>query len=182
MTTCKLLRVCARARSDIAITSDLIVGFPGESDADFEATLQLMKQAQLADSFSFKYSPRPQTKAVEFGDEVPAEVAQERLQQLQALQRELSLDGHRARVGGTTEVLIEGSSRKGAGQYSGRDPYHRIVNFAFSPSQPDTTDKIGSTVVVEIVDATPHSLIGESHEANTGHFVEAGESVGLGGT
>jgi tRNA-2-methylthio-N6-dimethylallyladenosine synthase len=90
-------------------------------------------------------------------DEVPEAVAQARLEELQLLQRSLTLDAHRARVGETTEILVEGPSRRGGAQLSGRDPFHRVVNFS---TQAESLPSPGSLIRVEIVDATPHSLIG----------------------
>jgi len=142
-------------RPDLAITTDLIVGFPGENEADFEATLRLVETVGFVDSYSFKYSPRPGTKAAESSEQVAPELAQERLERLQALQRELTISYHRQRVGEKVEILIEGLSRS-AQQHRGRDPYHRVVNLA-GVSEPSVTP--GDFVVVEIVEATPHSLL-----------------------
>ena len=155
------------ARPDIAITTDLIVGFPGETDADFRQTLALVREVAFIDSFSFKYSPRPGTAAADLErDAVSAEVAQARLEELQTLQRELTLAAHRRRVGQSTDVLLEGDSRRGNGQLMGRDPYHRVVNFqhhdidgATTTARP--TPEQGSILKVTIVEATPHSLIAE---------------------
>jgi len=152
------------ARPDLAITTDLIVGFPGESDGDFEGTLRLVRDVGFVDSFSFKYSPRPHTRAAEFDAAVPGEVAQERLESLQSLQRSLTLAYHRSRVGTRTEVLLEGESRRGGGQRSGRDPYHRVVNLAATA---DAAATPGELLRVEIVEATPHSLIGSLGPANS---------------
>jgi tRNA-2-methylthio-N6-dimethylallyladenosine synthase len=146
------------ARPDIAISTDLIVGFPGETDADFRDTLDLVREVGFVDSYSFKYSPRPGTPAADFPDAVAPEVAQARLEELQALQRELGLAAHRARVGERTEVLVTGPSRRGGRQLAGRDPYHRIVNFEVCESAPA---EAGSLQPVTIVEATPHSLIGD---------------------
>jgi len=151
------------ARPDLAITSDLIVGFPGETREDFEDTLRVVRAAGFVDSYSFKYSPRPGTAAAGAPDPVAPEEAQERLEALQSLQRELTLAYHRGRVGGTTPVLVEGASRRdaaaGAGprQLSGRDPYHRVVNFRAAAERL----RPGDCVPVRLVEATPHSLIGE---------------------
>jgi tRNA-2-methylthio-N6-dimethylallyladenosine synthase len=143
------------ARPDLALTTDLIVGFPGESDADFEATLALVREVRFVDGFSFKYSPRPGTRAAELADPVPADVAQARLEALQALLRDLTLAAHRARVGTRTAILVEGESRR-ASQVQGRDPWHRVVNAVGAVhAQP------GDLLAVEIVEATPHSLIAE---------------------
>jgi len=153
------------SRQDLAITTDLIVGFPGETDADFADTLKLVRDISFTDAFTFKYSPRPGTDASSMTDEVSERVAQARLEELQDLQRSLTLDAHRARVGETTEILVEGPSRRGGAQLSGRDPFHRIVNFSteaeFSPAP-------GALIRVEIVDATPHSLIGVWNEGLEG--------------
>jgi tRNA-2-methylthio-N6-dimethylallyladenosine synthase len=145
------------ARPDLALTTDLIVGFPGETDADFEATLALVRDVGFVDSFAFKYSPRPHTRAADFEDAVPAEIASERLQALLELQRALTLRYHRSRVGSRCEVLLEGDSRR-SGQVSGRDPYHRVVNLAVTPER---SPGPGELLPVRIAEATPHSLIGE---------------------
>jgi tRNA-2-methylthio-N6-dimethylallyladenosine synthase len=154
----RLVDALRAARSDLALTTDLIVGFPGESDADFRATLELVRDAGFVDSFSFKYSPRPGTAAASLGDAVSPERAQARLEELQALQRAQTLAAHRARVGGITEVLVEGPSRRGGRQRSGRDPYHRVVNW--EPDGPASA-QTGRLVRLRLVEATPHSLIGE---------------------
>jgi len=145
------------SRPDLAITSDLIVGFPGETESDFQATLDLIQEAGFVDSFSFKYSPRPGTQAVELPGRVPPEVVARRLSELLELQRGLTLAYHRRRVGDSVEVLIEGDSRRGGGQLRGRDPYLRVVNLAGGDAS-DLTP--GRLLRVEIVEATPHSLIG----------------------
>ena len=145
------------ARPDLALTTDLIVGFPGESDADFRATLQLVREAGFVDSFSFKYSARPGTPAAGMGEAVPGEVAQARLEELQALQRDQTLAYHRGRVGETVEVLVTGASRRGGGQFSGRDPHHRVVNFEGADA-PEVVP--GALVPVRLSEASPHSLIG----------------------
>jgi len=147
------------ARPDLALTSDLIVGFPGETDRDFEDTLSLVREAGFVDSYSFKYSPRPGTPAgaLELTEGVPEAVKQSRLEALQDLQRGLTLAAHRARVGTRTEILVEGESRRGA-QPAGRDPYHRVVNLTTSSP---SAFPAGSLVPVQIVEATPHSLLAE---------------------
>ena len=153
-----MFRLTERLRStrpDLALTTDLIVGFPGETRSDFEATLELMRELSFVDSFSFKYSSRPGTRATELPDPVPPREAQERLVELQALQRRLTLSYHQSRVGQTTEILVEGPSRRGA-QLQGRDPQHRVVNIVGDTSEP------GDLVLVRIVAATPHSLVAEA--------------------
>lgn len=146
-----------KARSDLVLTTDLIVGFPGETDADFRATLALVRDCDFVDSFSFKYSPRPNTQASAFEDAVDPALAQERLAELQELQRARTLAYHRSRVGSRTEVRVEGPSRKGGDQLYGRDPYHRSVNFSIPA---EMKPHAGERIEVDIVEATPHSLIG----------------------
>ncbi|MDF1555702.1 MAG: tRNA (N6-isopentenyl adenosine(37)-C2)-methylthiotransferase MiaB [Deferrisomatales bacterium] len=119
-----------RLRPDIALTSDLIVGFPGETDAEFEATLALMEQVVFDGLFSFKYSLRPGTRAAELTDPVPEAVKEERLARLQRLQGEHSLRRNRAMEGQVFSVLVEGGSKVGDGQVMGRTPQNKIVNFA----------------------------------------------------
>ncbi len=158
----EIVAALRRARPDVAITSDLIVGFPGETEADFEDTLELVREAGLVDSFSFKYSPRPGTAAAEMGEEVPPEIAQDRLERLQAQQRDQTLAYHRSRVGEKTFVLIDGPSRRGGSQLAGRDPQLRVVNLDLDPGHALGP---GSMVAVRIVEATPHSLLAEPIEA-----------------
>ena len=143
------------ARPDLVLTTDLIVGFPGESEADFEQTLSIVEAAGFVDSFCFKYSPRPGTSAAELPDAVPAESAQERLVRLQILQSRLTLAYHQSRVGQETRVLVEGASRHGGQQVSGRDPHQRVVNL---DSTPDRVLLPGDFVAARIVEGTPHSL------------------------
>jgi tRNA-2-methylthio-N6-dimethylallyladenosine synthase len=113
------------ARSDLVLTTDLIVGFPGETDRDFQDSLDLVREVGFVDSYSFKYSARPGTAAAQLSETVPPARAQARLEELQALQHGLTLAHHRARVGERTEILVTGASRRGGRQLAGRDPYHR---------------------------------------------------------
>jgi len=158
-----LVRRLRAARPDLALTTDLIVGFPGETRADFQATLAVVREAGFTDGYSFKFSPRPGTAAAAagFGEPVAPQEAQARLAELQELLRSLTLAAHRSRVGQDTEVLVEGASaRSGAPgrprQLRGRDPYHRVVNFA-APHPPPAP---GDLLPLRIAEATPHSLIG----------------------
>ncbi len=154
----RLVERLREARPDIALTTDLIVGHPGETDADFEATLALVREVGFVDAYTFKYSPRPGTAAARAPDPLPVAVLEERLEALQQLLRGLTLAAHRRRVGEITEVLVEGPSRRGGQQATGRDPYHRVVNF---PVTSDSDLTAGSLRTLRIVEATPHSLIGE---------------------
>jgi tRNA-2-methylthio-N6-dimethylallyladenosine synthase len=145
------------ARPGLVLTTDLIVGFPGETDADFEATLALVRDAGFVDGYSFKYSPRPGTAAAALDGAVPEDVAQARLEALQDLLRARTLAHHRAQVGAIAEVLIEGRGRRER-QISGRDAHHRIVHLDaadFPHARP------GALVRARIAEATPHSLLGE---------------------
>ncbi len=144
------------ARPDLALTTDLIVGFPGESERDFSETLALIRDIGFVDSYSFKYSPRPGTPAPGLHDRVSEAEAQTRLEALQALQRGLTIAYHRDRVGSQTEVLLEGPSRKSA-HLQGRDPQHRIVHI-----DPEVFPGVapGDFLRVHVAESTPHSLIG----------------------
>ncbi len=142
------------ARPDIAIATDFIVGFPGESDADFEATMQLARDIDYAIAYSFKYSARPGTPATEMHGHVSEAVKDERLQALQALLRDQQTAFNRSQVGKTLPVLVTGRGRI-PGQMHGRSPYLQSVHF----EAPDTL--VNSIVDVKIVSATMSSLTGE---------------------
>jgi tRNA-2-methylthio-N6-dimethylallyladenosine synthase len=147
-----------RACPQISITSDVIVGFPGEEDGDFEQTLELMREIRFDNLFSFQYSEREGTAAVGMDRPVCDEVKRERLRKLQALQDGYTLEKNRACVGCREDVLVEGLSRNGYGDIMGRTRGNRIVNFQ------GTTGLIGKTVSVRIVEAFRHSLRGEMEE------------------
>jgi tRNA-2-methylthio-N6-dimethylallyladenosine synthase len=173
----RLVERLRQARPDLALTTDLIVGFPGESEADFQDTLELVREVGFVDSFSFKYSPRPGTSAAGLEDAVPAERAQARLEELQALQRELTLAAHRARVGQEAEVLVEGPSRRGGSQLQGRDPWHRWVHL--DDREWDGAARPGALLRASIREATPHSLIGVPPEGRraAGASTQGGRGV-----
>ena len=148
------IRALKRARPGISISSDFIVGFPGEDESDFQATLDLIEAVGFDQSFSFIYSPRPGTPAAAVPDEVPREVKLERLQRLQAMvNRQAGVIG-RGMVGGVERVLVEKTSRKSAREVSGRTQNNRWVNFA-APSR-----VIGQFVDVHVTEAMPNSLRG----------------------
>jgi tRNA-2-methylthio-N6-dimethylallyladenosine synthase len=140
------------ARGDIAISGDFIVGFPGESDADFSETLRIVEAVNYAQAFSFKYSARPGTPAAAMEDQVPAQVMDERLQRLQALLNAQQLAFNQASVGRRTEVLLERAGRK-PGQLVGKTPWLQSVHL-------ETDAAIGDIVEVELVSAGPNSLAG----------------------
>ena len=146
----------------ITLTTDLIVGFPGETESDFAQTLDLMQKVGFEDSYSFIYSPRPGTSAAEMPGGLDRAEGRRRLDALQGLQRRLTMDYHRSRVGESTEVLVEGPSRHGAGQLCGRDPHHRVVNLVSGGAGDTGPIQPGDFVEVKIVEATPHSLLGEA--------------------
>jgi tRNA-2-methylthio-N6-dimethylallyladenosine synthase len=114
---------------DVAVTSDMIVGFPGEGPEDFEDTLRAMRSVRFDSLYSFRFSPRPSTRAAALEDTVPEEEKLRRLHVLQDLQKQISLEKNKALEGKTLEVLVEGVSRDG-GQWMGMTRTHRIVNFS----------------------------------------------------
>ncbi len=142
----------------ISITSDVIVGFPGEEDADFQATLALMREVRFDNLFSFQYSVREGTAAAAMDQSVSAGVKRERLRILQDLQAEHTLEKNRACIGRTEAVLVEGPSKKEPGEATGRTRGNRIVNFEAK------RELVGKTVFLRITDAFPHSLRGKMEE------------------
>jgi len=143
------------ARRPIALTTDIIVGFPGETDADFEKTLSLLDEVHYDSLFSFKYSPRPHTPSLSIKDVIPEEEKGHRLSVLQDRQREIQRVRNAALVGETFEVLVSGKSRR-ENQWSGYTTSHRVVNFS---SQ--ARELLGTYVQVRVTEATPNSLLGE---------------------
>jgi len=144
------------AREGMSITTDLIVGFPGESDGDFEDTLDMMRAVGFDSSFAFKYSPRPGTEAAEsMRDDVPADVKEHRLSRLLKLQREMGRERNEALVGSVEGVLAVGTDRMRKGFITGRRADNRIVHFAGNPSI------IGDIVPVRVTGANDNSLNGE---------------------
>jgi len=146
---------------DIAISTDLIVGFPGESEDDFRETLSAMRIVRYDATFSFMYNPRPGTRAALLDDDVPVEVKHRRLTELQTLQKTIQLERHEELVGRELEVLVEGESRRGGGQFFGRDSGNRVVNFDL----PLSGDPRGRLVMVRVEKAHPNSFSGIVTEA-----------------
>jgi tRNA-2-methylthio-N6-dimethylallyladenosine synthase len=138
------------ARPDIAISGDFIVGFPGEAEADFEATLKIVETVNYAQAYSFKYSPRPGTPAATMENQVSPEVMDERLQRLQAVINAQQLAFNRATLGRRTTVLLERLGKR-PGQLIGKSPWLQSVHL-------ETDAAIGDVVQVEIVSAGPHSV------------------------
>ncbi|MCW8827938.1 MAG: tRNA (N6-isopentenyl adenosine(37)-C2)-methylthiotransferase MiaB [Gammaproteobacteria bacterium] len=149
------IRRLREVRPDICLSSDFIVGFPGETEADFEATMQLIEEVGFDQSFSFIYSPRPGTPAAELPDDVPLEVKKARLARLQAKINEQARAISEAMVGTVQKVLVEGVSRKNDAEIAGRTENNRVVNF------PGDKSLTGQFVEVRITEALPNSLRGE---------------------
>ncbi len=149
-----IIRRLRQVRPDISISSDFIVGFPGESDADFERTMELIEAVGFDQSFSFLYSARPGTPAADMVDDIPLKLKQERLQRLQHRINEQSQQISRRMVGTQQRVLVERTSRKDASQLAGRTENNRVVNFD-APA-----DLIGQLVDITITEALPNSMRG----------------------
>ena len=152
----RYLRLAARLRDaipDLALGTDLIVGFPGESDADFEATIEAVETVRYDSAFTFIYSPRQGTEAAAMPDQVPDEVKHERLERLVDVVQRIAAEQNAARVGGVEEVLVEGPSRNGDGLLRGRTRRNTTVNFAGSAAA-------GTLVDVAIEGSTSTTLRG----------------------
>jgi tRNA-2-methylthio-N6-dimethylallyladenosine synthase len=149
------IRQLRQIRPDMSISSDFIVGFPGETELDFQATMQLIEEIGFDHSFSFVYSPRPGTPAAEMPDDVPLEAKKTRLFRLQTRINEIAFSISQAMVGTTQRILVEHPSRRDSQQLAGRTFNNRIVNFTAKP------DLIGKFVDVHITQALPHSLQGK---------------------
>jgi len=149
------LAMIRAARRPISVTSDIIVGFPGETDQDFADTLSLLDLVQYDGVFSFKYSPRPNTPAISMADPIPEEEKGRRLAVLQERQRRIQTARNEALVGQTFEVLVDGQSRK-ENQWAGRTSSNRVLNFS-SPHE----NLLGHYVQVKVARAGPNSLVGE---------------------
>jgi len=154
-----IIRKLRAARPDISLSSDFIVGFPGETDEDFEKTMRLIDDVGFDTSFSFIYSPRPGTPAVEMDDTTPAGVKSARLSRLQKRIEEQAQAIGQAMVGSVQRVLVEGRSKKDATELAGRTDNNRVVNFVGGPA--GSARLIDTFVDVRITRALPHSLRGE---------------------
>ncbi len=150
-----IIRRLRAVRPDISVASDFIVGFPGETEADFEQTLALVREIGFDDSYSFAFSPRPGTPAASLSDQVPAEVVQSRLARLQALIEAQAQSISQRMVGSIQKVLVEGPSRKNPQERSGRTDNNRTVNFS-APAR-----LTGRMAEVRITAALAHTLRGE---------------------
>ncbi len=159
-----------RVSPEIAITTDLIVGFPGETDADFEQTLALMEAVGFDSIYAFAYSDRPNAPAAHFNNKIEDRIKQERLQAILDLQERIGRQKHAALIGRICPVLIEGESKKQlkngirpsltCKELTGRTPENRIVNFEFDINEAGLSDLIGKTVAVKIEKVYRNSLWG----------------------
>src|SRR6266852_2853295 len=143
------------ANRPIAITTDIIVGFPGETESDFEETISLLQEVQYTGLFAFKYSPRPNTPSLSMKDAIPEEEKGRRLAAVQEKQREIQAAGNAELAGKTFEVLVSGKSRR-ENQWTGYTTSHRMINFASQESE-----LLGTYVQVRVTGAGPNSLVGE---------------------
>jgi tRNA-2-methylthio-N6-dimethylallyladenosine synthase len=151
------LRMVDEARAaipDVALASDWIVGFPGETAEDWTKSAELLRRVGFAQSFVFKYSPRPSTPAVRLDDDVPEDEKSRRCTDLLKVQEQISLAQNRARVGSTVEVLVDGASKNNAARFSGRTRDNRIVVFEGPATE-------GALATVVIADASPTTLYGD---------------------
>ncbi len=181
------------AMPDAAITTDIIVGFPGETEADFAATLDVVRQARFASAFTFQYSKRPGTPAADFPDQIPASVVTERYGRLVALLEEISWDEAKKQVGRSVEVLVaagEGRKDVATRRLSGRARDNRLVHFVPNPDAADP--RPGDVVHATITYAAPHHLVadgpasvprrtrgGDAWEAALGRPAPTGVSLGM---
>jgi tRNA-2-methylthio-N6-dimethylallyladenosine synthase len=154
-----IIRRLRAIRPDISLTSDFIIGFPGESESDFSATMRLVDEVNFDGSFSFIYSPRPGTPAADLQDDTPHEVKLERLQCLQQKLEEQAQAVSQSMVGTIQRILVEGVSKKNPDELCGRTDNNRMVNFPGNPEQ------IGQSISVKITRALSHSLRGAIEEA-----------------
>ncbi len=157
-----IIRRLREVRPDLSLSSDFIVGFPGETEADFEGTMKLIEDTVFDRSFSFIYSPRPGTPASGLPDDVPAKVKKAQLARLQARINEMATDISNAMIGTTQRILVERTSTKDENQMAGRTENNRVVNFSGDKSL------IGTFVKVEVTEALPNSLRGKLLETEDG--------------
>lgn len=154
-----LIEKLRKVSPNIAITTDIIVGFPGEEEQDFQDTISLVKSVEYDGAFSFKYSARPKTKAATMPNQISEDVKQRRLEELQSLQKEITYKKNRQLEGKILPVLVEDVNKRNNSEFSGRTTCFRIVNF-ISPSS--EANIIGKTVNVHITKGLKNSLKGET--------------------
>ena len=140
---------------DCSLSTDIIVGFPGETDTEFEETLEVVSKVEFDSAFMFKYSARPGTKAAEYTDQIPEKIKQSRLETLIDFQQKITLIKNKKRVGSTLKVIIEKQSKKSVNQWAGRTEGNTWVIF-----DKDSRYKIGDLVNINILDAKGITLFG----------------------
>jgi tRNA-2-methylthio-N6-dimethylallyladenosine synthase len=157
------LEAARAAVPDLAVTTDLIVGFPGETDDDFERTLEVVAAAEYDSAYTFIFSPRPRTEAATMTDRfVPPDVVAERFERLRIVVERSALLRHRARIGRLEEVLVEGPSKKDPAVTTARTRQNKLVHFpAARPNAVTASAPRGAYATVRITDAAPHHLRGE---------------------
>ncbi|MCU1646966.1 MAG: tRNA-2-methylthio-N(6)-dimethylallyladenosine synthase [Nocardia sp.] len=182
----KFLGIIDKVRATMphaAITTDIIVGFPGETEEDFQATLDVVRQARFTSAYTFQYSIRPGTPAADMPDQLPKEVVQERYMRLIALQEQVSLEGNQALIGSTVELLVaEGAGKKNAAtaRMSGRARDGRLVHFRPPADLPAGSEiRPGDIITVDITEAAPHHLIADA-PVQTHRRTRAGDAHELG--
>ncbi|MDP2143343.1 MAG: tRNA (N6-isopentenyl adenosine(37)-C2)-methylthiotransferase MiaB [Gallionella sp.] len=156
-----IIRRVRAVRPDICITSDFIVGFPGETEQDFEATMKLIEEVGFDNSFSYLYSPRPGTPAAEMRDDTPHEVKAARLKRLQDRIMEMEHEVALGMLGSVQRVLVEGVSKKDAQELAGRTDNNRVVNFRGATDMAGSQAMIGRFVEVKVTEVVRHTLRGE---------------------
>jgi tRNA-2-methylthio-N6-dimethylallyladenosine synthase len=147
------------AKREISITGDLIVGFPGETEDDFNETISLVAEVEYDGLYIFKYSPRPMTPAAAYADSIPEELKTERFLRLQELQDRIQRRRYERYLGRTVEVLLEGVSSRSSSDYTGHTRCNKVVNFPVAP--PKESEYLGKLVNVKITGVKSHSLYGE---------------------
>src|SRR5690606_8872009 len=160
------IRRLRRIRPELSLSSDFIIGFPGETDADFEATMKLIHDMNVDASFRIIYSARPRTPAADLPDDVPMEVKKQRLAILQQRIIQQAMEISRGMVGTRQRILVDGFSKKDPGQLKGRTENNRIVNF-----RSDDLDLIGHFATVTIAEAYANSLLGTDPVLDDAHVV-----------
>jgi tRNA-2-methylthio-N6-dimethylallyladenosine synthase len=155
------IRFLRTSMPDIHLSTDIIVGFPGETEAEFRETLSALAEIRFSNIFSFRYSPRPRTAAAKLPDDVPLDVKRRRLVEVQALQKTIQTELHRTFVGRTVRVLGTGRSRKDDAVFSGRSDGYQVVNFCARENA------VGRFIRVRITDCGPYSLRGDALDFET---------------
>jgi tRNA-2-methylthio-N6-dimethylallyladenosine synthase len=164
-----IIRRVRAVRPDITISSDFIVGFPGETEADFEALMKMVEELNFDNSFSFVFSPRPGTPAANLADDTAPEVKLQRLQRLQALLDKNLKQISANMLGSTQQILVEGASKRDPNEMQGRTENNRVVNFIAGENQERL---IGQLIDVKITDVYSYSLRGEMMQQTRTLFTE----------